>query len=95
MRVIIVTLVLLLGVLQYQLWISKSGFFSTIHARRAIALQQATNEKIAKRNNQLKVGIADLKQGKQAIEARARNELGMVKKDEVFYQVVRSENVEK
>ena len=53
-----------------------------------IAEQSEQNQKLQARNEQLKAEVADLKQGLEAIEERARTELGMIKEGETFYQLV-------
>ena len=55
---------------------------------RQVAAQRATNAQLKARNDALDAEVRDLKQGIEAIEERARMELGMIKKDEIFYQVV-------
>jgi len=59
-----------------------------VHLNHAIEKQKAENEKMRERNAALDAEVQDLKQGVEAIEERARSELGMVKKDEVFFQIV-------
>lgn len=95
MKSIIAALVLLFLVLQYQLWFAKGSLMSAWHMRRDIQAQQLANNKLKNRNDQLKVDIKDLKHGKHALEERARNDLGMVKKNETFYQVVKSDRESK
>jgi len=75
--------------LQYQLWFSQGGILDARVMQHSVALQKKVNERYKKRNDQLVADIANLKNGHQAIEARARRDLGMVKKGEVFYQVVK------
>ena len=76
-------------VLQYQLWLGHGGVMTSRSMQHAIEQRKKVNEKYKKRNEQLMADIAGLKQGHQAIESRARHDLGMVKKGEVFYQVVK------
>ncbi len=87
-----VTLVGLCGLLiflQYRLWFEVGGIQNFMQLRKSIAVQTAENEKLKKRNNDIVFEIERLRNSHDAIEARARNELGMVKKDETFYQIVR------
>jgi len=82
-------LLTLLLVLQYQIWFAHGGVLNAWSLERSVAQQQKINQRYQKRNEQLVADIKDLKQGHQAIEERARRNLGMIKKGEVFYQVVK------
>jgi cell division protein FtsB len=81
-------LLLLALVLQYQLWFGSGSLIKVWQLRRAIAAQQAENQSLQDRNDALEAEVRDLKQGTEAIEERARTELGMIKDGETFYQVV-------
>ena len=78
---------LLLG-LQAQLWVADGGIRDAWRLKRDLAAQRAENERLAERNAALAAEVADLKAGLAAIEERARTELGMIKEDETFFQVV-------
>lgn len=78
----------LLGILQYQLWYGVNNLPRSVQLREQIAIQQAGNAKLIERNQVLREEIIDLRSGTEALEERARNELGMVKKDETFFRVV-------
>jgi len=81
--------VILIAALQYPLWLSKKGSWLTVwNLNQQISQQQEKNEQLKARNASLDEEVRDLKQGYAAIEERARSELGMVKQDEVFIQVV-------
>ena len=86
----IATYVLLgmLVLLQYPLWFGGGGVISVWRLNREIATQQQENARLRERNLALEAEVNDLKQGLDAIEGRARSELGMVKKGETFYQVI-------
>ncbi len=86
----IATYVLLgmLVLLQYPLWFGGGGVISVWRLNREIAEQQQENARLRERNLALEAEVSDLKQGLEAIEGRARSELGMVKKGEIFYQVI-------
>ena len=88
MRLLIVALVVLLGVLQYPLWFSPGGLSDVRKLEQANASQSFENDKLAERNQSLTAEVDDLKQGLEAVEERARSEMGMVKKGEIFYQIV-------
>lgn len=85
-------LTLLLGVLivliQYPLWLGKGGWMRVWEIDRQVTAQKQTNARLETRNKALDAEVRDLKQGSEAIEERARYELGMVKQDEVFFQVL-------
>jgi cell division protein FtsB len=75
--------------LQYPLWIGKGSWLRVWELDRSLAQQHEATAKLKARNDALDAEVRDLKQGYDAIEERARLELGMIKRDEVFYQVVR------
>ncbi len=88
MKLAIVVLLALLGLLQYELWFSPGGLRS-VNQLKGLVRQQTQNNLVAKeKNSALLADINDLKKGGEAIEERARNTLGMVRKGETFYQVV-------
>lgn len=89
MKYILITLVIIFVFLQYGFWFAKDGVLEAARLRRTISELKAVNEAIAKHNMQLTTEIADLKRGGAAIEHRARSDLGMIKQDEVFYQIIR------
>jgi cell division protein FtsB len=74
--------------LQYRLWLSGDGAREVWRLRSAVAAQQTENARLAERNRQLGAEVRDLKQGYQALEERARSDLGMVAGNETFFQVV-------
>ena len=78
----------LIVLIQYPLWLGKGGWLHAWDAADQVAAQRAKNQQLEQRNQALAAEVTDLKQGTDAIEERARYELGMVKKDEVFFQVV-------
>ena len=88
MRVLSFGLALLIALLQYPLWLGKGSWLKVAELDRQVAEQRATNARLKARNEALDAEVRDLKQGSEAIEERARFELGMIRKDEVFYQVV-------
>lgn len=88
MRWLTLLLVALIAALQYPLWLGKGSWLRVWDLSRQIETQQEANAKLKARNDSLDAEVRDLKQGYAAIEERARSELGMVKQDEVFYQVM-------
>ena len=87
MRLLIVSLLFVLVILQYQLWLADSGLRATWALADAVAATTAENEAKAARNAALEAEVADLKQGVAAVEERARSELGMIGEDETFYLI--------
>jgi cell division protein FtsB len=73
--------------LQYRIWFSADGVREVMRLRAAVAEQQSDNERLSARNRQLAAEVRDLKQGYSALEERARSDLGMVAKNETFFQV--------
>ena len=73
--------------IQYPLWLGKGGWLRAWDVDRQLQAQYAKNEGLEMRNAALAAEVKDLKQGFDAIEERARYELGMVKSDEVFFQL--------
>ncbi|HKJ75737.1 MAG TPA: cell division protein FtsB [Gammaproteobacteria bacterium] len=92
MRLLFAVLVALLLVLQYRLWLAEDGVRELWRLEEALAAQEAENEQLAKRNDALRAEVKDLKTGVEAIEERARSELGMIREGETFYQVVEGEH---
>jgi len=88
MKTLSFVLVAVLLALQYPLWIGKGSWMKVRELDRSLAEQREANARLKARNDALDAEVRDLKQGTEAIEERARLELGMIKKDEIFYQVV-------
>ncbi|MFT5757706.1 MAG: cell division protein FtsB [Alteromonadaceae bacterium] len=88
MRVITIILVLFFGLLQYRLWFGKNSVPDYLALENEVARQQLDNDKLKQRNKILYADTDDLKSGVEAIEERARNELGMIKEGETFFRIV-------
>lgn len=88
MKPIMILLTVILLLLQYRLWFSHAGLPSAMHLHRSVEIQRADNKKLEERNQVLAAEVQDLKSGLDAIEERARSELGMIKKDETFFQII-------
>ena len=88
MKAIIVALTILFVLLQFKLWFGEGSMKEVWTLDKAIAVQAAENAQLKERNQALAAEVADLKQGHEAIEERARYELGMIKEGETFYQIV-------
>ncbi|HXB19658.1 MAG TPA: cell division protein FtsB [Steroidobacteraceae bacterium] len=88
MKWLAAALALVLILLQYRIWVSDNGVRQVEHLRQAVAAQQAEDTQLAERNRQLAAEVRDLKTGMDALEERARSDLGMIARNETFYQVV-------
>lgn len=91
MKLLLIMLTLLFSGLQYQLWAKPGGLFSIWSLQKNMAAVEVKNTQINQKNRFLMADIHDLQHGYQAIEERARRDLGMIKQGEVFYQVIPSE----
>ena len=74
--------------LQYPLWLGKGSWLNVWDTQQQVVQQQRVNAKLTVRNAAMDAEVRDLKQGLGAIEERARNELGMIRKNEIFFQVL-------
>lgn len=90
MRLLIVALVMLLAVLQYRLWVGEGSLAEVHGLKQEIAVQESELERLRVRNRELQAEVDDLRTGVEALEERARGELGMIKPGEIFIQVIES-----
>jgi cell division protein FtsB len=88
MKVFTAILALALLALQYRLWLSDDGVNEVRRLQTAVVVQERENAELEARNGQLAAEVQNLKQGLDAVEERARSDLGMVRANETFYQVV-------
>lgn len=88
MRAFTLVLAGLVLAVQYPLWAGKGGWFRVWEVDQQIGAQRATNAQLKARNAALDAEVRDLKQGLDAIEERARSELGMIRQDEIFFQLL-------
>ena len=88
MRALSIILAALIVALQYPLWIGKGSWLRVLELDQGLEQQRVATARLKARNEAADAEVRDLKQGYDAIEERARMELGMIKRDEVFYQVV-------
>ena len=88
MRKLIFFLVILLVYLQYRLWLGDGGLLDLWNVHQEVEAQRDENARLRERNEALNAQVMDLKQGLDAIEERAREDMGMVKQGETFYQLV-------
>lgn len=88
MRIAMGVMAGLLLMLQHQLWLGHGGARDVWRLQQAVAAQRQQNEFLHQRNEALEAEVKDLKSGLEAVEERARRELGMIRDGEVFYQIV-------
>ena len=86
MRALSIVLGALILLIQYPLWLGKGGWLRAWEVDRQVSVEKDKNGQLERRNAHLAAEVRDLKTGTEAIEERARQELGMIKPDEVFYQ---------
>lgn len=87
MRWLALAFTILIIALQYPMWLGKGGWLQVREYDRQLAAQRDANAKLKARNDALDADVRDLKTGYEAIEERARAELGMIRHDEVFFQI--------
>src|SRR5487761_2775649 len=87
LRPVTLILLALILLLQYPLWLGKGSWLKVWDIDRQVDAQKKINQQTSMRNAALDAEVRDLKNGTEAIEERARSELGMVKRDEVFFQI--------
>ena len=88
MKVLTLTLAALIVPIQYPLWLGKGSWFRVWEVDQQIRAQREANRQLQARNSALEAEVRDLKVGLDAIEERARSELGMIRQDEIFFQVL-------
>ncbi len=88
MRLLALVLVFLIAAVQWPLWAGKGGWIHVWELDQQLKAQRRTNDSLRARNAALEAEVRDLKNGYDAIEERARSELGMIAHDEVFFQVL-------
>ncbi|SEP79879.1 cell division protein FtsB [Ectothiorhodospira magna] len=88
MKWLITLLLVLFAGLQYKLWFGEGSLVEVWQLRQELEIQRAQNDELRTRNESLEAEVIDLKTGLDAIEERARRELGMIAEDEIFFQVV-------
>lgn len=88
LRYVALILLVLLIALQVKFWVGQGGMTEVWRLEKAVAAQKRENDELRKRNDALIAEVANLKDGEEVIEERARSELGLIKPGEMFYQVV-------
>jgi cell division protein FtsB len=87
LRTVAILFVLLILALQYPMWLGKGGWLQVRELNAQVAAQRRANAELKARNQALDAEVRDLKQGYEAIEERARSNLGMIRQDELFFQL--------
>ena len=85
-RIAVVLALVLLGGLQYRLWVGDGSLAELWRLHQAVEQQQTENARLKERNQRLAAEVTDLKYGLEALEARARHELGLIGENETFFQ---------
>jgi len=88
MKILTFVLFVLLLLIQYPLWWGKGSYYKVYRLNQNLDKQYQINLELRRKNNALKAEVNDLKRGTDVIEERARDELGMIKKDEFFFQII-------
>ncbi|MGH8710112.1 MAG: cell division protein FtsB [Burkholderiales bacterium] len=88
MKLVTLILIALIAALQYPLWLGKGSWSRVWEIDRQLHDQIQANQKLQARNTALDAEVRNLKQGLEAVEERARSELGMIKQDEIFFQIL-------
>ncbi len=91
MKIVISILVLILALIQFRLWTGSGSYANIVQLNQSVADQIQENDALENRNSDLYTEINELKTGMEAIEERARSELGLIKKGETFYLIVEEE----
>ena len=92
MRILIAILLLVLVALQFKLWFGDGGVSDISALEQRVAAQEAENAMLETRNDALRAEVEDLRERLDAVEERARSELGLIREGEEFYQVVPGDN---
>ena len=88
MRVFAVVMVLMLAILQYRLWVGDGSLAEVWALKGQVEAQGTQNAALTQRNRRLEADVIDLKQGNEVVDDRARHELGLIRHDETFFQIV-------
>nr|WP_314900666.1 cell division protein FtsB [uncultured Deefgea sp.] len=88
MRILAIFLAAVIVALQWPLWVGKGSWLRVWQLDTQLSEHRSANAKLKERNDALEAEVRDLKTGTDAIEERARNELGMIRQEEVFFQIL-------
>ena len=87
MRWLAIIFIALIALIQYPLWLGKGGWLKVWDTHHQLEQQKEINQKLKTRNAGVEAEVRDLKQGYEAIEERARFDLGLIRQDEIFIQI--------
>ena len=90
MKLLSFLLLAAIAAMQYPLWLGKASWLKVWQVDQEVIAARAENLQLQNRNNMLEAEVNDLKQGLEAIEERARSDLGMIKEGEILFQIVRN-----
>lgn len=90
MKLLSFLLFVAIAAMQYPLWLGKASWLRVWQVDQEVVAARAENVQLQNRNNMLEAEVNDLKQGLEAIEERARSDLGMIKEGEILFQIVRN-----
>ena len=93
-RLLFIVLLLIFVLLQYRLWVGQGSMAEVYRLQHQIERQQLQMAEMKERNARLRAEVQSLKTGMEAVEARARSDLGMIKEGETFFQVIQSQGTE-
>lgn len=88
MKAVMILLTVILVLLQYRLWFTHDGLPAVLYLHRQVEIQRQDNDVLEERNKMLAADVHDLKSGLDALEERARNDMGMIKPSETFLQII-------
>jgi cell division protein FtsB len=88
MKAVMILLTVILVLLQYRLWFTHDGLPAVLYLHRQVEIQRQDNDVLEERNKMLAADVHDLKSGLDALEERARNDMGMIKSGETFLQII-------
>ena len=91
MRNLAIVFGVLIVLIQYPLWLGKGGWLKVWNYERQLESQKDANQKLQLRNDTVDAEVRDLRSGMEAVEERARFEMGLIKPDEVYFQVVETQ----
>lgn len=91
MKFLTVLFVIMIILIQYPLWFSRGGWLNVFDLNNKYQNQKEINQELEKQNDALRAEVNDLKKGTDAIEERARDELGMIKEGEIFFEIINTE----
>lgn len=84
-----ILLIITIVILQYHLWFKENGMLDLLRLKKELKVAKALNAELKKNNDALKININSLRKNNAMVEQNAREELGMIKKNEIFYQIVK------